>query len=113
MSLDLTARHCAHIPEGTPALSDADLAAYHAALDPKWHLTSDARLEATFTFPDFASALAFVNQVGALADAEDHHPDILLSWGRATIRLWTHTVSGVSANDFILAAHIDALPHSG
>jgi 4a-hydroxytetrahydrobiopterin dehydratase len=51
-----------------------------------------------------------VNAIGALAEAEDHHPELLLAWGRVELRLWTHTVGGLSRNDFILAAHIDRLP---
>jgi 4a-hydroxytetrahydrobiopterin dehydratase len=107
MDLPLHIQHCAHIPEGTPPLSGDTLAAYQGAVNPRWTVTADARIEAHFTFPDFASALGFVNEVGALADAEDHHPDIFLSWGKVTVRLWTHTVGGVSPNDFILAAKID------
>jgi 4a-hydroxytetrahydrobiopterin dehydratase len=89
------------------------LASYLKAIDPRWQLTKDHRLEAEFTFPDFVTAMAFTQAVGALAEDHDHHPDITLSWGRVGIRLWTHTVGGVSPNDFILAAHIDALPGGG
>jgi len=62
-----------------------------------------------YRLPDFASGLALVNSIGALAQAQDHHPDLLLAWGRVEITLWTHSVSGLSRNDFILAAHIDRL----
>ena len=61
------------------------------------------------TFPVFASALAFTNQVGALAEAEGHHPAILTEWGRVTVSWWTHAIRGLHRNDFIMAAKTDAL----
>jgi 4a-hydroxytetrahydrobiopterin dehydratase len=64
----------------------------------------DGALERTFTFRDFAEALAFVNRVGALAEAENHHPDIRLGYGRVTLRWWTHTAGGVTDRDVELAA---------
>ena len=67
------------------------------------------RLRKMFKFPDFALALAFVNKVGAIAEKENHHPDIELSWGVVTIQVWTHTVDGLTESDFILAAKIERL----
>ena len=67
------------------------------------------RLEREYRLPDFAAGLALVNRIGALAEAQDHHPDLLLAWGRVRITVWTHSVGGLSLNDFILAAHIDRL----
>jgi 4a-hydroxytetrahydrobiopterin dehydratase len=63
----------------------------------------------TFTFPDFRQALAFVNKVGGIAEQQGHHPDILLSWGKAEITTWTHKIDGLTESDFILAAKIDNL----
>ncbi len=62
-----------------------------------------------FKFKNFAEALAFVNRVGALAEAENHHPSIRFGWGFAEITAFTHVIDGLSENDFILAAKIDAL----
>ncbi|CAN5638305.1 4a-hydroxytetrahydrobiopterin dehydratase [soil metagenome] len=109
MSMDLLSQHCTHLPEGTPPLTGEALEPYREAVHPRWKLTDDHHLEAEFSFPDFAAALAFTNEVGALAEAEDHHPEITLTWGKASVRVWTHTVGGVSPNDFILAARIDTL----
>jgi len=79
-----------------------------------WKVIDENRLERDFNFIDFAEALAFVNKVGALAEAEKHHPDILLSWGKVKITLYTHKINGLHENDFILAAKIDTLmPGSG
>lgn len=76
----------------------------------QWTLSGDARwLSKDFKFADFKEALAFVDKVGALAESEGHHPDIQLSWGKATVELTTHAIGGLSENDFILAAKIDEL----
>ena len=80
-----------------------------AAEVPSWKVVGEHHLERAFTFKDFASALAFVNRVGAIAEEENHHPDILLGWGKATVTTWTHSAGGLSENDFVLAAKIDAL----
>ncbi len=113
MTMDLLSRHCTHLPEGTPPLAGEALDAYRSAVHDRWTVADDHHLEASFSFPDFAAALEFTNRVGALAEAEDHHPEILLAWGKVTVRVWTHTVGGVSPNDFILAARIDALVPGG
>lgn len=77
---------------------------------PRWTLSADGKsISRSFSFPDFALALAFVNTIGALAEEENHHPDIALSWGNATIALSTHSAGGVTDKDFILAQKIDAL----
>ena len=65
------------------------------------------QLERVFTFPDFAQALAFTNRVGALAEAQGHHPALLTEWGRVTVRWWTHAIHGLHRNDFIMAARTD------
>ncbi len=105
----LTHRHCAPLPPGTPPLAGEALAALTAAL-PHWRIEG-RELKREFRFPDFASALAFVNRVGEVAEREQHHPDIALAWGRVVIGTYTHSIGGLSENDFILAATIDALPH--
>jgi len=62
-----------------------------------------------FKFPDFKSALAFVDKVGVVAEQQGHHPDIFLAWGKVEITTWTHAVDGLTESDFILAAKIDRL----
>ncbi len=77
---------------------------------PEWTLTHDAtRIERPFRFADFVAALDFVNKVGALAEEEEHHPDIAFGWGYATVELYTHKIKGLHENDFIMAAKIDAI----
>ena len=108
MPAALTARNCAPLPPGTPPLSGAALAAL-ATLLPQWRI-EDRELKREFRFPDFKSALAFVNRVGEVAERERHHPDLALAWGRVAVSTHTHSIGGLSENDFILAAKIDALP---
>jgi 4a-hydroxytetrahydrobiopterin dehydratase len=68
-------------------------------------------LRASFPLPDFAAALALVNRIGALAEEADHHPCIVLEWGRVEVSWWTHTIGGLHENDFIMAARTSrALP---
>lgn len=75
-----------------------------------WNLLEDGKkIEKSYTFADFAGALLFVNAVGEIAEEHNHHPDIVFGWGRAKISLSTHSVGGLSENDFILAAKIDAI----
>ena len=74
---------------------------------PGWRLVDDHHLERTFEFADFATALVFVNAVGQIAEDLNHHPDILLSWGKAVVSVWSHDVSGITDRDFALAEWAD------
>ena len=67
------------------------------------------KLKKAYPFKDFAGALTFSNQVGALAEMEDHHPELLTEWGKVTVTWWTHTKNGLSENDFRMAAKVDLL----
>lgn len=73
-----------------------------------WGAVDDHHLEKTYAFGDFKQALDFTNSVGAIAEAEGHHPDIYLAWGKVRITIWTHKIDGLTESDFILAARADA-----
>ncbi len=107
----LADRNCVPCRGGIPPLKGNTLAEIHRQLaDPEqWKIVNEHHLVRTFKFPDFRSALAFVNRVGEVAEAQGHHPDILLGWGKAEITTWTHAVDGLTESDFILAAKIDRL----
>src|SRR5688572_17247185 len=107
---ELAKRHCVPCHGGTPRLTGANLTWMASQLGGDWKLEGEAKLRRAFRFPDFATALAFVNAVGAIAEAEGHHPDIMLAWGKVEITLWTHAIDGLSESDFILAAKIDTVP---
>lgn len=73
-----------------------------------WSLSKDAKkISRTFKFKDFSEAMQFANKVAAVAEAEGHHPDLHISWGKVIAELTTHAIEGLSENDFILAAKID------
>jgi 4a-hydroxytetrahydrobiopterin dehydratase len=76
-------------------------------LESGWSLNSKGHLEKLYKFKNFARALAFVNQIGAVAEEENHHPDIYLAWGQCRIEIWTHVIGGLAASDFYLAAKAD------
>jgi 4a-hydroxytetrahydrobiopterin dehydratase len=77
-----------------------------AAALPDWKIV-EGRLSKTFLFPNFQSALDFVNRVGAAAEEEGHHPDLHLAWGRVDATTWSHDAGGITDRDFALAARID------
>lgn len=108
---ELTRQHCAPC-EGLHAPLSADRVRALLPSVPDWKLTADGqRIRREWRVQDFQSALDFFTRVGALAEAEGHHPDLhLTGYRNVAIELWTHAVSGLTENDFILAAKIDELP---
>jgi 4a-hydroxytetrahydrobiopterin dehydratase len=108
MTMDLLSRHCQPLPDGSTPLRGEALDHYRDALADRWEVVDDHHLEGTFTFDDFMGALDFTNRAGKIAEDEGHHPEITLTWGEATVRIWTHSIDGLSENDFILAARIEA-----
>jgi 4a-hydroxytetrahydrobiopterin dehydratase len=110
-SSDLTGMKCVACRRGEPTLTDEEIAAYRDQVA-DWEIVEIdgiKRLRRTFRFPDFASALRFTDAVGALAEAEGHHPALLTEWGRTTVSWWTHKIGGLHRNDLIMAAKTDAL----
>ncbi|MDO9094065.1 MAG: 4a-hydroxytetrahydrobiopterin dehydratase [Rubrivivax sp.] len=105
----LAARHCQPL-EGQPAMDDAQVQ-QHLAQAPGWSLVEGA-IQKRFDFADYHRTMAFVNAQAWVAHVEDHHPDLLVSYNRCTVRFNTHSVGGISINDFICAAKLDALVHS-
>ena len=69
-----------------------------------WRLNGKGHLERLYAFKDFARALAFANKVGAVAEAEGHHPDLYVAWGKCKIEIWSHKIKGLTESDFFLAA---------
>jgi len=79
---------------------------------PEWGMVTrngEEQLERTFKFRNFAQALAFTNQVGELAEQEDHHPMMVTEYGKVTVVWWTHKIGGLHRNDFVMAARTDEL----
>ena len=106
----LATRECVPCKGGVPALKGPELERLSGELGHGWRVVEGHHLEKAFAFPDFRLALEFTNRVGAIAEAQGHHPDILLGWGKAAITLWTHKAEGLTESDFILAAKLEAIP---
>jgi len=102
----LTQRHCMPCKGGVPPLRGEELQKISSQL-PDWKVVAEHHLTKTFVFPDFKAALEFVNRAGGLAEAEGHHPDLMLTWGRVDVKTYTHKIDGLTESDFILAAKID------
>ena len=111
MSEQLADKKCVPCRGGVLPLKGAELEKLHREV-PRWTVVQDHHLHRAFKFPDFQQALDFVNRVGALAEEQGHHPDILLAWGKAEITLWTHKIDGLTESDFIMAAKIDRVSGS-
>jgi 4a-hydroxytetrahydrobiopterin dehydratase len=108
----LSAERCVACRRDSPRVTEAEIAELRREVADWQLLERDgiARIERLFHFRSFADALAFTNQVGALAEEEGHHPALLTEWGRVTVTWWTHKIRGLHRNDFIMAAKTDALP---
>ena len=107
--MTLTEKKCVPCEGGVPAIEGAEIENYTCQLKSKWDVMDEKMLRRVFTFPDFKSAMDFVNQVAVIAEDEGHHPDLHVSWGKVVIELYTHAIGGLSENDFIVAAKIDAI----
>lgn len=105
---DLAEQSCVPCRGGVPPLAGSALASV-AEQVPEWSVVDGHHVEREFTFPNFVEALAFTNKVGEVAEAEGHHPDIYLAWGKVGVKIWTHKIDGLTESDFVLAAKIDRL----
>ena len=103
---DLANKQCVPCRGGHPPLDPKQQAGLLRQLD-AWTVERGHHLTKTFTFPDFAQGLAFVNRLGAMADQQGHHPDIHLTWGRVRVEIWTHKIDGLTESDFVFAAKTD------
>lgn len=111
VACELTGKKCVPCEGGVPVLSRPEVDRLLAAL-PGWQLSADGRaIRRSWKCKDFLTALQFFNDIGVIAEAEDHHPDLHLSGYRnVTVEMTTHAINGLSENDFILAAKIDEVP---
>ena len=105
----LLEKKCVPCEGGASPLTREQVEPYMSQV-PGWSVDGEVKhLSKDYKFPDFMTALQFANQIGEVAEAEGHHPDLTVSWGKVGVMLTTHAVGGLSENDFILAAKIDAL----
>lgn len=104
MSERLLAKRCIPCKGGVPPLDSTALAPLEKEIGPEWDVIDDHHLFREFKFGNFAQALAFTARIGAIAEDQNHHPDIHLSWGRVGVEIWTHKINGLTESDFVLAA---------
>jgi 4a-hydroxytetrahydrobiopterin dehydratase len=104
---DLAKKECVPCKGGIPPLGEPESTALLARLGEGWRVVDNHHLEKEYRFKDFLTALAFTNRIGELAEAQGHHPDIHLSWGKVRLTIWTHKINGLTESDFIFAAKAD------
>lgn len=111
MTADLAQQTCTACSGDSPPVSEAELPTLKAQI-PDWEVMQadgTPKLKRQFKFSNFKQALAFTQQVGAAAEAENHHPALLTEWGKVTVTWWTHAIGGLHQNDFIMAAKTDEI----
>ncbi|MDM3871694.1 4a-hydroxytetrahydrobiopterin dehydratase [Porticoccus sp. W117] len=109
--MSLAQETCEACRPGSPQVSDSESATLLTQL-PDWQIVDIngiKQLQRTFTFSNFRDAMNFANQIGEVAESVNHHPVLLVEWGKVTVSWWTHTIRGLHRNDFILAARTDEL----
>jgi 4a-hydroxytetrahydrobiopterin dehydratase len=107
----LARKRCEPCDGNTPRLGEAEIARLGREV-PDWRIEEGRRLVRLFRANDFAEPMRLANQIAELAEAEGHHPDLHVHWGRLGVEITTHAVRGLTENDFILAAKIDQLLQS-
>ncbi len=107
----LADRQCVPCKGGVPPLTGEETAPLLAQLD-DWKVIENHHLEKRYKLKNFAQALDLVNRIGAIAEEQNHHPDIFLAWGRVDVKIWTHKINGLTESDFVFAAKCDRT-HAG
>ena len=105
--MDLQSKRCVPCEGGVPPLTPDEVDRLVGEVD-GWE-ARDGKIHRTLKFKNFARAIEFINRMAELAESEGHHPDFCVHYNRVDITIWTHAIGGLSENDFILAAKIDAL----
>jgi len=106
---DLTTIHCIACEGGVPPLSKEEISQFLSQLK-KWEVSEDGKsIHKKFSFKNFYKTMAFVNAIAWIANQENHHPDMKLGYNYCEMRYITHAINGLSKNDFICAAKVDAL----
>jgi 4a-hydroxytetrahydrobiopterin dehydratase len=107
--MDLTKKKCVPCEGKIPPLNEKQVAEYRKEIGDEWMVLNNSKIKKEYLFKNFEQTMAFVNRVAGLAEAEGHHPDMHVSYSKVDIELWTHSINGLSENDFIMAAKIDTL----
>jgi 4a-hydroxytetrahydrobiopterin dehydratase len=103
----LAERECVPCKGDVPPLGDEQIAPLLAQLQ-GWSVVDGHHLEKIYKLKNFAEALTLVNRIGAVAEDQNHHPDLMLAWGKVAVQIWTHKINGLTESDFVFAAKCDA-----
>lgn len=103
----LATKSCVPCKGGVPPLKGEELQALYRDLNNDWELVEEHHLKKQYKFPDFKSALSFTNEVGAIAESQNHHPDIELGYGKVVVTMFTHKIDGLTESDFVFAAKVE------
>jgi 4a-hydroxytetrahydrobiopterin dehydratase len=106
MSSELAAKECKPCKGGVPPLTGDELRELHHQLPGEWDVVSEHHLEKEFRFDGYRPSVDFTNTVADIAEEQNHHPDILLTYGKVKVSIWTHKIDGLTESDFIFAAKV-------
>jgi 4a-hydroxytetrahydrobiopterin dehydratase len=107
--MDLSKKKCIPCEGGIPPLTGKEITEYKKQISADWNVTDNNKISKEFYFVSYRHTMDFINKVADIAEEEGHHPVLHIYFGRAVAELWTHSINGLSENDFILAAKIDKL----
>ena len=107
--MKLTEKKCKPCEGGVPKLNPQEIEQYSAQFEDPWEVHDDMKIVKDFDFENYTSTIDFVNKVANLSEEEGHHPVMHVFFSKVKVELWTHAIIGLSENDFILAAKIEAL----
>ena len=108
-AIKLSEKKCIACEGNVLAFREPEIKRYIKHLSKGWRVIDGKKLRKEFKFKNFVDTMGFVNQVALIAQADDHHPDMQVSYSKVVIELWTHAIGGLSENDFIIAAKVDEL----
>jgi 4a-hydroxytetrahydrobiopterin dehydratase len=107
--MDLSTKKCKPCEGGVDPLNQNEIAKFKSQVSNDWKVLDNKKITREFLFVNYSHTMEFVNKTADLAEAEGHHPDMHVYYGRVVIELWTHSINGLSENDFIMASKIDKL----
>jgi 4a-hydroxytetrahydrobiopterin dehydratase len=103
----LAQKDCVPCKGGVPPLKGEALYKLHEELGAGWQLVDEHHLEKEYKFKGYQPAVDFTNDVAQIAEKQNHHPDLLLSWGKVKVSVWTHKIDGLTESDFVFAAKVE------
>lgn len=105
----LSKKKCIPYHGGMPPLTKQEIDGFLGELQDQWQINAIGHLYKIYAFSNFVEAMQFANKIAEIAEKEDHHPDLVISYGQCIVEIWTHKINGLTESDFILAAKIDGI----